>query len=346
MSLTRPTSQRNLTREETSSTDTTTVASDGEESTAPPVESTQVAWMPDSHVSRCYSCSTPFTLTRRRHHCRICGMVFCSKCSKWSVETAKGKVRCCKNCASEQGNHVDEKGAGVKVVKKKEKKEKKEKKGRRENSQLNRGNEHGVMKNVADSQRGRERSSGAVFRKNSSMGSIDSSVFADEVRLRFAQKAKSIDNSTANTTLFASRHRGTRPSTRRRTRRSSPGPSSSAWTVPTGNLSSRVTEGLQPRETIRRRRESGGLRHPCVPIGGQFLPPSLPCARTCSRLARRSSPLVLWSPPLEFRQESSPSSLTSRRRTTSRFYPRILGVRIGIRSPSRTSPAPSGGGQA
>jgi hypothetical protein len=55
-------------------------------------------------------------------------MVFCSKCSKWSVETAKGKVRCCKNCANEQGNHVDEKGVGAKVAKKKEKKEKKDKK--------------------------------------------------------------------------------------------------------------------------------------------------------------------------------------------------------------------------
>jgi hypothetical protein len=48
------------------------------------------------------------------------------------------------------------------------------------------------MKNVADSQRGRARSSGAVFRKNSSMGSIDSSMFTDEVRLDTSDKERQI----------------------------------------------------------------------------------------------------------------------------------------------------------
>ena len=35
-------------------------------------------WKNDCEFLSCYSCSLPFTLfTRRRHHCRICGFVFC-----------------------------------------------------------------------------------------------------------------------------------------------------------------------------------------------------------------------------------------------------------------------------
>ena len=32
-------------------------------------------WLPDSSVSMCQLCSVQFTVTRRRHHCRACGMV-------------------------------------------------------------------------------------------------------------------------------------------------------------------------------------------------------------------------------------------------------------------------------
>lgn len=40
-----------------------------------------VKWVPDHLVSACQSCQEPFTLTKRRHHCRACGKVFCAKCS-------------------------------------------------------------------------------------------------------------------------------------------------------------------------------------------------------------------------------------------------------------------------
>ena len=33
------------------------------------------AWLPDNTVSMCQLCSIRFTVTRRRHHCRACGMV-------------------------------------------------------------------------------------------------------------------------------------------------------------------------------------------------------------------------------------------------------------------------------
>lgn len=32
-------------------------------------------WLPDSSVSMCQLCGIHFTVTRRRHHCRACGMV-------------------------------------------------------------------------------------------------------------------------------------------------------------------------------------------------------------------------------------------------------------------------------
>jgi FYVE zinc finger len=38
-------------------------------------------WVPDSKVDKCMKCSTPFTLWRRRHHCRLCGHVVCWRCS-------------------------------------------------------------------------------------------------------------------------------------------------------------------------------------------------------------------------------------------------------------------------
>ncbi|ESP03188.1 hypothetical protein LOTGIDRAFT_137758, partial [Lottia gigantea] len=37
-------------------------------------------WMPDSSCRECYDCGDKFTTFRRRHHCRVCGQIFCSKC--------------------------------------------------------------------------------------------------------------------------------------------------------------------------------------------------------------------------------------------------------------------------
>ena len=38
-------------------------------------------WMNDAESSICCGCAKPFTLLRRRHHCRRCGRLFCSECS-------------------------------------------------------------------------------------------------------------------------------------------------------------------------------------------------------------------------------------------------------------------------
>ncbi len=37
-------------------------------------------WIPDAVSSDCYRCNAKFTTLRRKHHCRTCGQIFCSKC--------------------------------------------------------------------------------------------------------------------------------------------------------------------------------------------------------------------------------------------------------------------------
>ncbi|KAE9277870.1 hypothetical protein PF008_g28756 [Phytophthora fragariae] len=40
-----------------------------------------VNWVPDTASARCQICLAAFTLTRRRHHCRLCGHLVCANCS-------------------------------------------------------------------------------------------------------------------------------------------------------------------------------------------------------------------------------------------------------------------------
>ncbi|MBN3281115.1 FYV1 kinase, partial [Polyodon spathula] len=42
-------------------------------------------WMPDSQCKECYDCSEKFTTFRRRHHCRLCGQIFCSRCCNQEI---------------------------------------------------------------------------------------------------------------------------------------------------------------------------------------------------------------------------------------------------------------------
>ena len=42
-------------------------------------------WINDRCVTLCYICKERFTLTNRKHHCRLCGRIFCGDCSRFSV---------------------------------------------------------------------------------------------------------------------------------------------------------------------------------------------------------------------------------------------------------------------
>lgn len=41
--------------------------------------------MPDSTGKECYECHEKFTTFRRRHHCRLCGQIFCAKCTSHQI---------------------------------------------------------------------------------------------------------------------------------------------------------------------------------------------------------------------------------------------------------------------
>ena len=42
----------------------------------------KASWQPDADARACPVCAREFTLTRRRHHCRLCKQIFCNSCSK------------------------------------------------------------------------------------------------------------------------------------------------------------------------------------------------------------------------------------------------------------------------
>ncbi|XP_045431513.1 1-phosphatidylinositol 3-phosphate 5-kinase isoform X6 [Pipistrellus kuhlii] len=59
-------------------------------------------WMPDSQCKECYDCSEKFTTFRRRHHCRLCGQIFCSRCCNQEIPGKfmgyTGDLRACTYC--------------------------------------------------------------------------------------------------------------------------------------------------------------------------------------------------------------------------------------------------------
>ncbi|WVQ86807.1 hypothetical protein IAS59_000523 [Cryptococcus gattii] len=59
-------------------------------------------WMADEHCKECYDCKSVFTAWRRKHHCRICGQIFCSRCASNIIGARRfgqdGVVRVCNLC--------------------------------------------------------------------------------------------------------------------------------------------------------------------------------------------------------------------------------------------------------
>ncbi|XP_026331013.1 putative 1-phosphatidylinositol 3-phosphate 5-kinase [Hyposmocoma kahamanoa] len=61
-------------------------------------------WMPDDISRECYECATRFSALRRRHHCRVCGQIFCSRCCSQRVPGqifgCAGGLRVCNYCCN------------------------------------------------------------------------------------------------------------------------------------------------------------------------------------------------------------------------------------------------------
>ncbi|GAA5889767.1 hypothetical protein JCM5296_002336 [Sporobolomyces johnsonii] len=59
-------------------------------------------WIKDESSKACFSCQTVFTVFRRKHHCRLCGQIFCAKCAANLVSAApfgqQGNLRICNIC--------------------------------------------------------------------------------------------------------------------------------------------------------------------------------------------------------------------------------------------------------
>jgi len=46
-------------------------------------EQAVVPWVPEDVVKLCPNCAKSFNLTRRKHHCRLCGSIMCNDCSEY-----------------------------------------------------------------------------------------------------------------------------------------------------------------------------------------------------------------------------------------------------------------------
>lgn len=58
-------------------------------------------WMKDENAKVCFGCGDSFSTFRRKHHCRLCGQIFCSSCTKLVSGKPFGqasKLRVCKTC--------------------------------------------------------------------------------------------------------------------------------------------------------------------------------------------------------------------------------------------------------
>ncbi|KAJ0405553.1 hypothetical protein P43SY_009602 [Pythium insidiosum] len=63
-------------------------------------------WVPDSFSAECMDCKASFGFGKRRHHCRVCGLLFCRDCvrNKMQIPASFGygnsAQRCCRSCVT------------------------------------------------------------------------------------------------------------------------------------------------------------------------------------------------------------------------------------------------------
>ncbi|XP_039984518.1 FYVE and coiled-coil domain-containing protein 1 [Xiphias gladius] len=66
-------------------------------------------WLVDKEATHCLGCQGQFTWWLRRHHCRLCGRIFCYYCSNNFVMTKNSgkKERCCSECYTQHSEVVE-----------------------------------------------------------------------------------------------------------------------------------------------------------------------------------------------------------------------------------------------
>jgi len=73
------------------------------------LEEDKLKWAKDEEIDNCLKCNIPFGVMTRRHHCRICGKIFCQNCSnhKVTMPASAKPVRACDNCFSQNTTKPD-----------------------------------------------------------------------------------------------------------------------------------------------------------------------------------------------------------------------------------------------
>nr|CAB3247743.1 ZF(FYVE)-6 zinc finger protein 6 [Phallusia mammillata] len=60
----------------------------------------EINWVRDDDVTKCLSCGSQFSLTNRKHHCRMCGKIFCKSCSENWILKNNQRIRVCRDCVT------------------------------------------------------------------------------------------------------------------------------------------------------------------------------------------------------------------------------------------------------
>ena len=59
-------------------------------------------WMSDKNCAQCNECGAIFTTFKRKHHCRLCGRIFCNACCNQRIDGTRfkfeGMIRVCEGC--------------------------------------------------------------------------------------------------------------------------------------------------------------------------------------------------------------------------------------------------------
>ncbi|VDN44614.1 unnamed protein product [Gongylonema pulchrum] len=60
----------------------------------------EAEWEKDANVANCKGCNLQFSMSKRKHHCRNCGSIFCNSCTDARVKLPSNAkpVRVCLHC--------------------------------------------------------------------------------------------------------------------------------------------------------------------------------------------------------------------------------------------------------